>query len=209
MSDATPVPDFSPTTFDEFLEWELRQEGRYEFVDGVVYAMSGGSRPHNIVSLNVGAQLWIAAGEGPCHVYQQGQKLRIGRDLFYPDVMAVCEPDGDDERMAYGPCLLVEVLSTSSTHRDREQKLARYKTLPSLRAYLIVSQQYRHVERHWRDGPDASWRREDLTPADGSVPVPCPVEGALPFALIYRGTAVPERPTLRRVREQPAEGFIA
>lgn len=209
MSDATPVPGFSPTTFDEFLAWELQQEGRYEFVDGVVYAMSGGSRPHNIVALNVGAQLWNAAGEGPCHAYQQGQKLRIGGELFYPDVMVVCEPAGEDDRMAYRPCLLVEVLSKRSTRRDREKKLARYQSLPSLRAYLIVSQECRHVERHWRESADAPWQRADLTPADGGVPVPCPVEGALPFALIYRSTTVPDRPPLRRVKEEPAEEFAA
>lgn len=207
MSEPVPVPGLPPMTFDEFLEWELAQEERYEFIDGVVYAMAGGSMPHNRVALNVAAQLWNAAGDGPCGVYQEGAKLRISGDLFYPDVMVVCEPDGEDERMAYRPCLLVEVLSPSSTRHDRVRKLAKYQTLSSLRAYLIVSQQYRHVERHWRESADAPWQREELTAADGSVPVPCPVEGVLPFALIYRGTTVPERPPLRRVREEPAEAF--
>lgn len=208
MSEPVPVPGLPPMTLDEFLEWELAQEDRYEFIDGVVYAMSGGSRPHNTIAVNVSSQLWNAAGDGPCGVYQEGAKLRIGEHLFYPDVMVVCEPGGEDDRMAYAPCLLVEVLSPSSTRHDRVTKLAKYQALPSLRAYLIVSQQYRHVERHWRDSADAPWQQEDLTPADGGVPVPCPVEGTLPFGLVYRRTTVPERPPLRRVREEPAEEFV-
>ena len=209
MSDATPVPDLPPMTFDEFVRWEIRRRDRYEFVDGVVYAMSGGTRFHSRIALNVSAQLWIAAGDGPCAPYADNRKLRVGGDLFYPDAMVVCEPNGEDDRLALRPCLLVEVPSPSSVRRDREVKLSRYTTLPSLRAYLIVSQEYRHVERHWRESADAPWQREDLTAADGSVPVPCPVEGALPFSLIYRGTTVPDRPPLRRVREEPAEEFAA
>ncbi len=209
MSESVRVHGLPPMTIDEFLAWEMAQEDRFEFIDGVVYAMSGGSSPHNVVTLNVSATLWNAAGDGHCRVYQEGEKLRIDEEFFYPDVMVVCEPDGDDEYMAYHPCVLVEVLSPGTAHVDRGRKLAAYRTLPSLRAYLIVSQEYRHVERHWRDAADAPWQREDLTPADGSVPVPCPADGALPFALIYRGATVPERPPLRRVREEPAPEFVA
>lgn len=209
MSEAVRVHGLPPMTFDEFLDWEVAQEDRFEFIDGMVYAMSGGSLLHNVIAGNIFAHLWGAAGGGPCRAYQEAAKLSGDDEIFYPDVMVVCEPDGADEYMAYRPCVLVEVLSPSTAHLDRGRKLVIYQSLPSLRTYLIVRQEYQHVERHWRDSADASWRREDLTAADGSAPVPCPVEGALPFALIYRGTTVPERPPLRRVREEPAEEFAA
>ena len=159
ISDATPVPNLPPMTFDEFPKWELGRRDRYEFVDGVVYAMSGGTRLHSRIALNVSAQLWTLAGDGPCATYAESRKLRIGDDLFYPDAIAICEPNGEDDRLAHRPCLLVEVLSPSSVRRDRGTKLAKY--------------------------------------------------GALPFSLIYRGTTVPDRPPLRRVREEPAEEFAA
>ncbi|GJG85695.1 hypothetical protein tb265_08760 [Gemmatimonadetes bacterium T265] len=202
-----PVPGLPPMTCDEFLAWEKGVEERHEFIDGVVYAMSGGSSPHNRITLNVAASLWNAAGDGPCHVYQEGEKLRIGDDVFYPDVMVVCEPDGEDDRMAYAPCVVVGVLSPSSTRDDRERKLRKYRALPSLRAYLIVSQEYRHVERHWRESADAPRRREDRGADAGHVPVPCPVPGVLSFSQIYRSVAAPDRPPLRRVREEPAGEF--
>jgi len=64
-----------------------------------------------------------------------------------------------------------------------------------------VSQDYRHVERHWRESADAPWQRAEIAGADGRVPVPCPTPGALAFDQIYRTVALPERPPLRRVRE--------
>lgn len=150
-----PLNEPRRMTVDEYLAFEESVDERHEFIDGVVYARCGGSSPHNRMTLNVAALLWNAAGNGPCHVYQAGEKLRIGDDVFYPDVMVVCEPDGEDDRMAYAPCVLVEVLSPSTTRNDRAVKLAKYRTLPSLRAYLLVSQEYRHVERHWRESADA------------------------------------------------------
>ena len=199
------MPEQPRMSFDEYLAFEESIEERHEFIDGVIHAMSGGSSPHNRITLNVAALLWNAAGDGPCHVYQESEKLRIGDDVFYPDVMIVCDPAGDDERMAYAPCLVVEVLSPSTTRHDRVRKLARYQVLPSLRAYLIVSQDHRLVERYWRDAADAPWQREEITAADGRVPVPCPVPGMLAFDGIYRGMIVPDRPPLRRVREELAD----
>lgn len=196
-----PVPHLPPMTFDEFLTWEDSVEDRHEFIDGVVYAMSGASTPHHLITGNIGALLWIAAYQGKCRVYQQAAKLRSVDNLFYPDVMVVCAPDGEDYRMAYAPCLLVEVLSAGSKRHDRVRKLAKYQMLPSVRAYLIVSQEYRHVERHWRDSADTPWQREEITVAEGRVPVPCPTPGELTFDEIYRLTTVPDRPPLRRVRE--------
>ena len=207
MSEGVRVHGLPPMTIDEFLNWEVAQEDRFEFIDGVVYAMSGGSLLHNTIVGNVFAHLWGGAGVGPCRVYQEAAKLSGQKNIFYPDVIVVCRSDGADEYIVYRPCLLVEVLSRSTTHVDRGRKLAVYQSLPSLRAYLIVRQDYQYVERHWRESADAPWQRQDLTPADGGVPVPCPIEGALPFPLIYRGTTVPERSPLRRVKEEPAEEF--
>ncbi len=74
--------------------------------------------------------------------------LRAAEDvLYYPDVMVVC---GDDETLLQeAPCLVVEVISPSTEAIDRREKLLAYKKkLLSLRVYLMVDQQRRHVERH-------------------------------------------------------------
>jgi Uma2 family endonuclease len=111
--------------------------------------------------------------------------------------------------MAYAPCLLVEVLSRSTGIKDRTLKLAAYTSLPSLRAYWIVSQTWRSVERHWR-GADGVWRTDAVAGDDGALDVPCPARGALTLDEIYEGLDLPRTPPggppLRRVRE-PAPEF--
>ena len=79
---------------------------------------------------------------------------------------------------------MVEVASPSTETTDRREKLAAYKRMPGLEAYLIVSQDRRWVERHFR-GEDGTWRRADLVD-EGRFSVPCP-ETNLSLAEIYEG----------------------
>ena len=192
-------------TLEEYLRWEERRPWRYEFVGGYAYALAGATGGHNLVAGNVHYELRTAARGHPCRIYQEGMKLRVGDDVYYPDVMVVCDPGGDDEQMAHAPCLLVEVLSPSTTRTDRTQKLAAYRSIASLRAYLIVSREHRHVERHWRDGTGA-WHVEDLLDR-GEIPLPCPGAGAvLTLDAIYRYIAFPAPRRIRRVKEGAAAG---
>jgi Uma2 family endonuclease len=112
-------------------------------------------------------------------------KLRAASDLiYYPDVMVACEPD-DDPLIENVPCLVVEVLSPRTETIDRREKLLAYRQIPSLRAYLIVSQEGRWVERHFRD-KSGEWKRSDLL-EEGRITVPCPPGAQLTLDDIYRG----------------------
>lgn len=199
-----PAPGTRPMTVEEFLRFDARQRWRHEFVDGYPYALAGASGGHNRIAGNIFATLWQRAGDGPCRVYQEAMKLRVRSDVYYPDVMVVCDPGGDDERMAHAPCLLAEVLSPATERTDRSQKLSVYRGIASLQAYLIVSREARHVRRHWRDAA-GEWQREELFDV-GEIPLPCPAPGGvLTLDAIYRGIAFPAPGRVRRVREgEPA-----
>ena len=202
--DAEPAPPPGRVTFDEYLAFEEAHPLRHEFIDGYVYAMSGASSPHGQIVANVSGHLWTGARGGPCRVYAQGLKLRVGDRVFYPDVMVVCDAGGTDDKMAYAPCLLVEVLSHGTALKDRTVKHAAYTSLPSLRAYWIVSQEWRSVERHWRDAGGA-WR-SDVVQGGGALDVSCPPRAPLTLDEVYEGLDVPHAPAPpRRVREpEPA-----
>ncbi|HEU4631801.1 MAG TPA: Uma2 family endonuclease, partial [Gemmatimonadaceae bacterium] len=146
--------------------------------------------------LNIAARLLVGVGEGPCRVYASEMKLRVGNDaVYYPDVMVTCEPHADNVVVVGAPCLVVEVLSPSTASIDRREKLAAYKGLPSLRAYLLVEQELQRVERHWRDD-DGAWQYADHTALSGAVRVPlaCP-DVVLTLAEIYRNSGVSETAT--------------
>jgi Uma2 family endonuclease len=186
-------------TLDEYLAFERRHPARHEFVDGYVYAMTGAKLAHNRIVGNVHGHLWTASRRGPCRTYVEAAKLRAGHDVFYPDVMVVCDPAGEDEDMALAPCLIVEVLSPATAQYDRSLKRMKYQALPSLLAYLVVSQRERHVVRHWRDATDSPWQQAEYAEA-GDVPVPCPAPGVLTLDQLYEGVAF--GPRIRRVRER-------
>lgn len=192
-------------TVDEFLRFDRTASEKHEFVDGIVYAMSGASGNHNRIGINITVRLLAAAGDGPCRVYHEGFKLRVGDDFYYPDVVAVCEPGGDDAAMAYAPCVVVEVASPSTRRYDRVEKAAAYQRIPLLRAYLIVEQDVRMVTHLGRDAGGAPWQRAEVIDR-GEVALPGPAPGVLTLDEIYRGIIT--APPLRRVREPvPASGM--
>ena len=157
---------------------------RHEYVGGMIHAMVGATKRHNRIVGNVYAHLLAASRGGPCRVYVETVKLRAAEDtIYYPDVMVACEPE-DDPLVEHSPCLIVEVASPPTESIDRREKMLAYRKIPTLRAYLIVAQDERRVERHWRD-ESGEWRQGEAV-GEGFVPIPCP-ETKLPLAEIYEG----------------------
>ena len=172
-------------TVKEYLKLEEGATVRHEYVGGEVFAMVGATKRHNRIIGNIFGRLWGAARGGSCRVYSESVKLRVSDDvIYYPNLMVSCGPEGDDPLVEDAPCLVVEVASPSTETTDRREKLAAYKRMPGLEAYLIVSQDRRWVERHFRT-EDGTWRRADLLDT-GRFPVPCP-ETELSLEEIYEG----------------------
>ncbi|MCA1687107.1 MAG: Uma2 family endonuclease [Actinobacteria bacterium] len=172
-------------TVEEYLALEEESAVRHEYVAGMIYAHAGATKRHNRIALNIAARLIEAARGGSCRVYSSDVKLRAADDVFYyPDVMVVCGPENDESLYEDAPCLVVEVVSPSTESVDRREKAFTYRKIPSLHAYLIVDQDRRWVERHWRD-ESGEWRQGGVAD-EGSIPIPCP-ETRLSLDEIYEG----------------------
>ncbi|MGA7980048.1 MAG: Uma2 family endonuclease, partial [Chromatiaceae bacterium] len=130
-----PKPTLS---FEEWLEGERAAlEGRSEFVDGEIFAMTGGSLAHSALVSNINREISIQLKGRPCQVYASDVKvlIRAANAGKYPDLVALCgEPELLDERrdVLLNPNLIVEVLSDSTEAYDRGEKFALYRQLPSL-----------------------------------------------------------------------------
>ena len=133
---------------EAFLDWENRQSARHEFCRGEVFAMVGARRVHGIVALNVATALKSRLKGKPCMVFIENMKLRVADDaLFYPDVFVTCDArDLRTEMVFEHPTLIVEVLSESTQAFDRGAKFAAYRSLASLREYLLIDPDLRTVE---------------------------------------------------------------
>lgn len=148
-----PTPRFTP---EEYLARERQAEGKTEFLDGEIFAMTGASRRHNRIVLNVASSLDRQLKEKGCEVFASDMRVRVPAvDLYtYPDVAVACgEPRFEDAELdtLLNPVLIVEVLSKTTEGYDRGTKFAQYRTLPSLAEYLLIAQDRVHAEYFVRE----------------------------------------------------------
>lgn len=159
-------PDY--ITPSEYLLGESdRSDGiRYEYVNGKVYAMAGASRNHNRLCGKLFNRLFNHLEGSPCEVFQSDMKVGIStqdeRYFYYPDIQVSCEEE-NDQYYNRSPCLIIEVLSTSTARTDRTEKLHAYQQIPSLQEYLLCSQDSPSIERHRRDN---DWSTEYFSGGD-------------------------------------------
>jgi len=160
----------------EYLALERASEGKHEYLDGEMFAMTGASRNHNLVSGNVFSSLHSQVKGRRCEAYHGDMRVRTGDDLFtYPDVTAVCgAPQLDDSELdtLLNPTLLVEVLSPSTEAYDRGPKLSHYQTTHSLSTVLLISQDRIHVER-WDRQADGRWLVEEIEDVGRTLDLSC------------------------------------
>jgi Uma2 family endonuclease len=128
-------------TWDAYLEWEARQEIRHEFVDGEVRAMTGGTEAHDVIASNLRMTLAAALKGSPCHVRGPDLKVATGNgNARYPDALVKCGATDRRAVVANEPVAVFEVLSRSTAWVDQGFKLRDYDATPSIRHYVLVSQ---------------------------------------------------------------------
>lgn len=192
-------------SYAEYRRMDETSELSLEYVGGVVYAMSGGTRAHARIAGNVFARFYALSRGTGCAAYGQGFKVRTQQGNEYvPDALVECGAlDANAALFTETPCLVVEVLSPSTARTDLSEKRLAYEEIPTIGAYLIVEAEWRGVHRHWREGAGA-WQAEDVV-GDGAILLPCPAGAVLTLAEIYEGlnlpSAPPPPPRLRRVHE--------
>jgi len=161
---------------EEYLALERAAEFKSEYLDGVVYALAGASKRHNLIVANIIITLGGQLKGRPCRVYPSDLKVRVpnSKGLFYPDVSVVCGDDefADDEQdVILNPTLIVEVSSESTAAFDRGKKFLSYQQIGSLQEYLLISQDETLVEGYARQGND-TWLYTKVTGLEGSLTLP-------------------------------------
>ncbi len=146
-------------TVEEYLHYEELSDIRHEYIKGQVYAMSGGSQEHDLISVNIITGLKNQLRGSGCRVFSGNMKVRIKQlDLFYyPDVSISCNPQDRQKYFLESPCLIFEVLSPSTERIDRQEKLINYRELNSLQEYVLVSQTEKKVEVYRRGDRPSDW----------------------------------------------------
>lgn len=155
---AKPDIKYSP---EEYLKIEREAVYKSEYFNGEIFAMSGASRKHNLITLNLASAIHQQLLEKTCEVYASDMRVKVSvTGLYtYPDVVVVCSSPQFDDAFTdtlINPDVIVEVLSPSTEAYDRGAKFQHYRSLPSLSEYILVHQDSCHVEQFVRR-PDSSW----------------------------------------------------
>jgi Uma2 family endonuclease len=150
--------------------------------------MAGGSEAHNLIAGNVIRELGNRFKGRPCYGYTSDMKVRVESANLgaYPDAMAVCGErrfwdDGKD--VITNPALIVEVLSDSTEAYDRGDNFAYYRSIPSLAAYLLLSQHRVGAELYLRQ-PNGDWLLSTYDDLAACIPLTA-LGVELPLAEIY------------------------
>ena len=130
-----------PMSLAEFLEWEDRQELRFEF-DGVeAVAMTGGTAGHATIQGNLAVAIGGRLKGKPCRFYGSDLKIRVAEDhIRYPDGMVVCSRVDRTAKVVTDPVVIFEVLSPSTAAKDRIVKAREYQATPSVQRYVMLEQ---------------------------------------------------------------------
>jgi Uma2 family endonuclease len=185
MSDAKRQTSW---TWETYLDWEARQPNRYELVDGQVYAMGGGTAEHDTIGNNLRAALHTLLRGKPCRPHGPDLKVRAGKDGRYPDALIDCGPRVPGALHAQEPVAVFEVLSKSTGWIDQSLKLRDYEATPTIRTYVLISQDEKRAMVYTRDedGRLGVQGAIVLEGADASIDIP-EFSVALPFSVLYEG----------------------
>ena len=158
----------------DYLEGEKVSETRHEYVNGEVFAMTGASKHHDIITTNIIALFKAHLKGSQCITYGDAVKIKTANGKYrYPDCMVVCEEQNDDPYITSTPKLIVEVISPSTRREDEQIKRLEYINMPSVEEYVLVEQSNVKVmvlsrAQQWQptfyyEGDDITFESIDLT----------------------------------------------
>ncbi|MFM7221650.1 MAG: Uma2 family endonuclease [Nodosilinea sp.] len=185
---------------EEYLAWEVQQPIRYEYINGQIFAMTGGTLPHNSIALNLAAMLKTHLRGKGCKVFIADAKVGVSQQgpFYYPDVMVTCDSrDQTARQVIYHPCLIVEVLSPATERIDQGKKFRNYRRIDTLREYVLIDTETMNVDCYrlnqndkWElttySLEDVPLQETDLEVHLTSVALRCPI------SLLYEDVVFPE-----------------
>jgi Uma2 family endonuclease len=162
---AVNSPRFTP---EEYFAWEEQQPVRHEYIDGEVYAMTGGTINHSQIASNFNRLLGNHLRGSGCKTLNSDARVNIleSSHYVYPDVSVTCdERDKTTTQFITYPCLIVEVLSSSTESYDRGNKFKLYRRNSCLQEYVLVDAETMAIELYRKADGD-TWRIIDFEPGD-------------------------------------------
>ncbi|NJL89127.1 MAG: Uma2 family endonuclease [Coleofasciculaceae cyanobacterium SM2_1_6] len=142
-------------SLDEYRAIAETAEERLEYRHGEIFIMPGGTASHSAITCNLIIYLGFLLRDTDFRLYNSDMRIWIPKFQCgtYADVFVIQgEPEFNAQRHdeILNPLLIVEVLSASTQGYDRGEKFRKYRSLPSLAEYLLISQSEPYIEHYSR-----------------------------------------------------------
>lgn len=193
----------SHLSVEEYLKFEAKANFRHEYLNGQIFAMTGGTVAHNRLSLNIFSKLNPQIAGSICEVFVADIKVnaKAANAFYYPDVLVNCTPQKNKDVVADLPAVIFEVSSPSTAATDQREKLVAYQQIPSLKAYVIARQSRKHISVYRRID-EKSWTLQELTSGDEFTVEVCSGKTiCLEVDDIYENTDITENMTVKEDEE--------
>ncbi len=160
-------------SFEDYIQLEQETNTKYEYHNGEVFAMAGGSTNHSVISGNVffEARLALQNKKSGCNPFNSDTKLQIpSRNKYvYPDMIVVCDPKDVGAQAVQNPIIIVEVLSDSTAQYDRGDKFKLYRSISFLQEYILIAQDKPAIDIFSRRGD--LWRISSVEGLDQTLTI--------------------------------------
>lgn len=185
-------PQQTHYTVEEYLELDRNStDARYEYYDGVIRMMSGGTGPHGLIGGNVIFALNTVLVDSPCGVFTSEVYVQINAARYvHPDVTVSCEPEDLAGDIIHTPVVVFEVLSPNTESHDRGRKADYYRAVPSIMEYVLIDQQQAYVQVQRRHSDSNLWAIESY--GEGESFTLTSLNVTLTVADIYRKVVFPD-----------------
>lgn len=182
-------------TKEEYFKMLAASDHKLEYVDGQVIAMAGGTEQHTAISDNT--YFHFRSNQGDCRAWssEAGVAVKSLNRYYFPDVSVVC---GDKSKFnsetkiaqLLNPCLLVEVVSDSSSDRDRVEKFRAYRQLESFKEYVLIDSRSCLIDVFYRESSEL-WHYRSYTQPEQLVKIHS-LGVELPVSVFYENVTFEE-----------------
>jgi Uma2 family endonuclease len=171
----------------EFLDWEARQDTKFEFDGCEPVAMVGVTRAHSIIQRNVLFALTGRLRGQICEPHGSDLKIEVAGRIRYPDAFVVCTAGANADKIITDPVVIFEILSDGTERQDRITKNEEYRLTPSVQRYVMLEQDEPAATVFAREG-----ERWIGTVIKGGATLSMPEIGIeVPLAEFYEGLSFP------------------
>jgi Uma2 family endonuclease len=178
-----------PMSLEAFLDWESRQESKYEFDGFRAVGMTGVTAEHSSIQRNLLGLLFNRLRGHHCQVHGSDLKIQVVGRIRYPDAFIVCSPIPAGTTVIHDPVVVFEILSPGTSYKDRIENNREYRATPSIQRYVILEQTRPAATVYARAGDD--WVADVLV-EEGDLALP-EVGISVPLADLYEGVPFPPR----------------